>query len=271
MLRQRVITALVLLPLVLLPIIYLPTVWMYAVYSVFALFAAWEWTTLMGVAATPARAGYVGLVAIALALAGWLALRAQGAVWVLGAGVVWWLIAAVRLPGFPGNVQRRPWNALALGTAGVLAVVPAIVALALLHAAPHGGRRILLLFLLVWAADIGAYFAGRAFGRRKLAPNVSPGKTVEGALGGFALAMAMLALAPWVFDRPLPWLALALLAVLVVAASIVGDLTESLFKRVRGIKDSGTLLPGHGGVLDRVDSLLAAAPAFALGVRLIGL
>jgi phosphatidate cytidylyltransferase len=270
-LRQRVITALVLLPLVLVPIVWLPTVWMYAVYCGFGLLAAWEWTTLMGLSRSGPRIAYVALIAVAFVLAWIVTMNAGGAIWILAPAMLWWLAAAAHLPGFPGNVQRRPWNATVLGTAGLFALVPAILALALLKdAAPHGVR-IGLLFLLVWAADIGAYFAGRAFGRHKLAPNISPGKTIEGALGGFLLSMAMLALAPWVFQGPLPWLWLMLLAVLVVIASIVGDLTESLFKRLRGIKDSGTLLPGHGGVLDRVDSLLAAAPVFALGLILIGL
>jgi phosphatidate cytidylyltransferase len=270
-LRQRVITALALLPLVLVPIIWFPTVWMYATYCVFGLFAAWEWTTLMGLTSTGRRVTYLVLTAASFMIAWVVSLKYSGASWILAAGAVWWLIAALRLLGFPEKLARRPWNAMILGMAGLFALVPAILALALLHGSPQGGRRILLLFLLVWAADIGAYFAGRAFGKHKLAPNISPGKTIEGAIGGFVASMAMLALAPWVFSTPIPWPGLLLLAVIVIMASIVGDLTESLFKRVRGIKDSSQLLPGHGGVLDRVDSLLAAAPTFALGLILIGL
>lgn len=271
MLRQRVITALVLLPLVLVPIVWFPTVWMYSIYCLFGLFAAWEWTALMGLADAGKRIAYLALIALGFAAA-WLAFRSGMAVYVLAAGASWWLFAASRLPGFPGNLERRPWTAPTLGLAGLFALVPAILGLAVLKQSAVNGERIGLLFLLVWAADIGAYFAGRAFGRHKLAPNVSPGKTVEGALGGFALSMAMLALAPWVFaGTPVPWLSLIVLAAVVAAASIVGDLTESLFKRIRGLKDSGTLLPGHGGVLDRVDSILAAAPVFALGLIVIGL
>jgi phosphatidate cytidylyltransferase len=122
--------------------------------------------------------------------------------------------------------------------------------------------------LLVWVADSGAYFAGRALGKRKLAPRVSPGKTWAGFWGGLiACAALALCVAWW---RPpsalLIWLALA---VVVAAYSVVGDLTESLGKRFAGLKDSGTLIPGHGGVLDRFDSLLAAAPVLALGLQLM--
>src|SRR5690606_17335644 len=132
----------------------------------------------------------------------------------------------------------------------------------------HGPAVMLFLLLLVVAADVGAYFAGRRFGRNKLAPRVSPGKTWEGVIGGL-LGAALIALAggAW-FGVPLvPFVALCVVAVL---ASIVGDLTESLFKRHAGVKDSGTLLPGHGGVLDRVDSVTAAAPVFLIGLERLG-
>lgn len=272
MLGQRVITALLLLPIVLGPILFLDTGWVYLVFSLIGLLGAWEWTALMGLASKPARVGYVLLVAAALA-ASWFA-AAQGlGLWILLAGVLWWLRAIDLVRGFPLNLQQRPWSTAALGLTGLLMLVPAMLGIALLHG--HGGghdyRRMFFLFGLVWMADIGAYFAGRAFGRRKLAPNVSPGKTIEGAIGGFLGAMLVLIAAPWVFGAGrFDWLSLVGLSVVVIAASVLGDLTESLFKRQRGVKDSGWILPGHGGVLDRVDSLLAAAPTLALGLLLLG-
>lgn len=273
MLGQRIITALLLLPIVLGPILFLDTEWVFLVFSAIGLIGAWEWTALMGLESKPLRAGYVLLVAAALAASWCVAEQGQG-IWVLIAGLLWWLRALGLVRGFPQNLQQKPWSRLELGLAGLLMLVPAMLGIALLHGhgAGHDYRRMFFLFGLVWMADIGAYFAGRAFGRRKLAPNVSPGKTVEGAIGGFLGAMLVLLAAPWVFGAGrFDWFPLAGLCVLVIAASVLGDLTESLFKRQRGVKDSGWILPGHGGVLDRVDSLLAAAPTLALGLLLLGI
>jgi phosphatidate cytidylyltransferase len=151
---------------------------------------------------------------------------------------------------------------------GVPVLVPSFVALARLQITTQGFARgpqiVLWLLLLVFAADIGAFFAGRSMGRRKLAPRVSPGKTWEGALGG----LLMVALVAWggaaYFDLPLGTAVAFGCAVGVF--SIVGDLTESMFKRAAGLKDSGALLPGHCGILDRIDSVTAAAPLYALGL-----
>ncbi len=137
----------------------------------------------------------------------------------------------------------------------------------------NGIYKLLYLFFLVFAADTGAYFAGRTLGRHKLAPGISPGKTVEGAIGGVLLCAVWAATAGvYVFatsGTDTYWL--IALSLLVALVSIIGDLTESMFKRMVGIKDSGTLLPGHGGILDRVDSILAAAPVMVLGIYLTGL
>ena len=161
--------------------------------------------------------------------------------------------------------------------AGTLAVVPAWCALGLIHASqPNGHRWLLLALFLVWSADTGAYFAGRKFGgklfgRRKLAPRISPNKTIEGLLGGLLLslvvAMVGAPLAGATVDQ-LP--AIALVALASISFSVVGDLFESLLKRHINVKDSGSLIPGHGGVLDRVDSVLAALPVFALGKIWLG-
>lgn len=271
MLKQRVITALVLVPLILGPIIYFPTPWLYLFLSTVGLLAAWEWTALMGLTTTAPRAAYLLLVAVLLALAWYLGSVGQG-VWVLVSGALWWSKALGMIAGYPVNFRTRPPGAALLAVYGLLMLVPAVFGLAMLHAAGHGVLRLFFLFGLVWMADIGAYFAGRRFGKRKLAPEVSPGKTVEGAIGGFAGALLITASAPWVFGAgQFVWWQLLLLCVVVIVASIIGDLTESLFKRHRGVKDSGTLLPGHGGILDRIDSLLAAAPVLALGLTLFGI
>jgi len=149
---------------------------------------------------------------------------------------------------------------------GFLVLIPAWVAMVGMKAHPQGNLLIFMLFLLVWGADIGAYFTGKRFGRKKLIPQVSPGKTREGVLGG--LAVCVLVAIGFAISSELSMgatLALLLLALVTGMVSVLGDLFESMFKRERGIKDSGRILPGHGGILDRIDSLTAAAPIFLLG------
>ncbi len=160
-------------------------------------------------------------------------------------------------------------QAWAAALAGLPVLVPAWLALSYLHRVPERGPQLtLFLLLLVFAADIGAYFAGRAFGRLKLAPQVSPGKTWEGVIGGLSsAALIAYAGALWFkFDT----IAILGLGCAVALVSVVGDLTESMFKRHVGLKDSGAILPGHGGMLDRLDSITAAAPVFALGMVWLG-
>jgi phosphatidate cytidylyltransferase len=178
-----------------------------------------------------------------------------------GAGV-WWLIALLWVMFMPAVIN--PGSA---ALAGVLVLLPAWLALVRLH--QMNPQLLLFVLLLVVAADVGAYFAGRSFGKHKLAPRVSPGKTWEGVLGGFAGAMLLASIGcVWLHLAPLPFVALC---AVVFVASILGDLTESMFKRHAGLKDSGTLLPGHGGVMDRIDSVTAAAPIFLLGLERLSL
>lgn len=270
MLMQRVITALVLLPLLLGVIWFAPTPWLYAALSCAGLLIAWEWTGLMRWQGhAPRRYAYLAVTAAILA-AVWLA-PASVRIWLFAAAAMWWLGAFFLLPGFPQNLQRHPPGPAAMGVLGVLLISSTLLALAMLHA--RGPLTLIYLFFLIFAADTGAYFAGRNFGKHKLAPNVSPGKTVEGAIGGLLLC-GVWALVGGVFIFNAEGAALGsllLLSLLVAVVSIVGDLTESMFKRVAGLKDSGNILPGHGGILDRADSILAAAPVMVLGLQLLGL
>lgn len=153
---------------------------------------------------------------------------------------------------------RRGVQRTGLMVAGFVVILPAALAFVVL-----GPREVLLILILVWIADTGAYFAGRAWGRRKLAPNISPGKSWEGALGGTAAALVY-AIILGTFIEGLLWVPYLLAAALLAVLSIVGDLFESAAKRQAAVKDSGTLLPGHGGLLDRIDSATAALPAAAL-------
>ncbi len=274
MLLQRVITALILLPLVLGAVWCLPQQWLYLVFCAVGLLGAWEWTALMGLQAAPARWGYVLLSAAAFAAA-WLVPEAWWP-WIALPNLAWWLFTLFLIPGFPGNFERHPPAKAALALLGLVWLVPTI--LCLVQVRGHGDSfdplRLMYTMALVWASDVGAYLAGRTFGRNKLAPTVSPGKTREGAFGGLLLCAVFAVTAGSYVFEPAGLGQLALLVALslaVAALSIVGDLGESMFKRLAGLKDSGKLLPGHGGILDRIDSLLAAAPAMALGLYWLGL
>jgi phosphatidate cytidylyltransferase len=273
MLLKRVLTALVLLPPVLATLWYGSTPVVGAVFGAVILVGAHEWGALTGVRrGTGATAIYVAAAAALVALVIWQ--RGSALPWVLMiATVAWWLVVLGLIVRFPaGFDDSHPPRWLKAG-AGLLVIPGTIAAVVLLHGSPDGALRLLFAFVLVWAADIGAYFTGQAMGRHKLAPAVSPGKTWEGVLGGLVWSLAIAGVAgSWLFKvQGAAWLPFLVLCVVVVLLSIVGDLGESLLKRQAGTKDSGTLLPGHGGVLDRIDSLLAALPALALGLRGLGL
>jgi phosphatidate cytidylyltransferase len=282
MLLKRVITALALLPPVLATLWFGSTLLVGVVFGAVVMVGVLEWATLTGVRRSGAAvtAAYVAVAALLTALAVWL--RETNLPWLLVTGTcAWWLFMLTWIARFPdGFDDTHPPRWLKAG-AGLLVIPGTIAAVVLLHGAPReagdpehfGAWRLLFAFALVWAADVGAYFAGRAFGKRKLAPRVSPGKSWEGVYGGLALALVIAGIAgTWLFRLDGgTWLAFLLLSVAVVLLSIVGDLGESLLKRQAGAKDSGTLLPGHGGMLDRVDSLLAALPAMALGLKWLGL
>lgn len=269
MLLPRILTALALLPPVLAVLWFAPTFVVGGVFGALALIGALEWAALTRVGTRAQRATYVAVTAALIA--GAILLRHTAFVWVLiAATCLGWLVALRWIAMYPrGFDAAHPARWLKAG-AGLLVIPGTIAAVVVLHGAPDGALRLLFALVLVWAADVGAYFAGRALGRRKLAPNVSPGKSWEGVYGGVALALAVAAVAGiWLFDLQGvgAWLPFLLLCGAVVLFSIVGDLGESLLKRQAGAKDSGTILPGHGGVLDRIDSLLAALPAMALGLR----
>lgn len=263
MLKQRVITALFLGILVLGAVVWAP-VWLFSLLMAFVtLYGAWEWSNFCRIR----RPGRVLYVAIAAALM--VGISAIGLDYLLKVLIVisgaFWLLAIVMVLRFPEGLR---WSACKPKLViGMFVLLPAWAALTAIKGLPEGRWLILLLLLLVWGADTGAYFTGRAFGKLKLMPRVSPGKTLEGALGGLATCV-VIALC-YALLRELSFhaaVSLIVLSVLTAIASVLGDLFESMFKRERGIKDSGTLLPGHGGVLDRIDSITAAAPIFLLGL-----
>jgi len=224
---------------------------------------AWEWGGFAKLGLT-ARLVYTTLFAVALVL-GWRWLDAGTARVVLVVALAWWAAALALVLGYP-----RRFSAAFVAAAGVVVLWPSFVLLVRLHGDDAlGARFAFAVLLVVWAADVGAYVFGRLLGRTKLAPAVSPGKTWEGVTGGLLLAgVAAAGTAAWV---GLPTDRLVVLGVATALVSVLGDLTQSMFKRNVGLKDSGTLLPGHGGVLDRIDSLTAAVPVFVGGLVALGL
>jgi len=272
MLLQRTLTALVLAPLVIL-LILLSSTAVFALIAAAAFLAAlWEWAQLSGLKNPSARIGLLVAAAIVFALL-WYGHGGIATSLLLTAGVAWWLLACLWLRHFAFGAAPTAENRTLKLLAGAFVLFPAWIALVSIHERePHGHWWTLLALVIVWAADIGAYFSGRTFGKRKLAPQISPGKTWAGAYGALVAGVVVTLLGGWLLDvRGAPLLGLALLALLTVAVSIVGDLIESLMKRHAQVKDSGTIIPGHGGLMDRLDSVFAALPVFAAGLLLLGL
>jgi phosphatidate cytidylyltransferase len=270
MLKQRTITALVLAPLGVAIVLLLPTMALAAFTGLTVAIGLWEWTRMAGFASRPMRSATVAIVSLLLVTL-WTVRNEPVAWYLVAAGVLWWIVAAWWLANFSFGAAPTRENAVMKLVAGLFATLPAWVALILLHAEPaHGPAWALLALVLVWGADTAAYFTGKRFGKKKLSPQISPNKTIAGVYGALACGAIVAGIAGWLLDvRGAAWLALIVLALVTVIASIVGDLFESLIKRQAGVKDSGTLFPGHGGMFDRLDGVFAAIPVFALGKLLL--
>jgi phosphatidate cytidylyltransferase len=257
MLLKRVVTALVLLVALLALLFWAPP--QVAAMALFALLlvAGWEWSAFIRLDSVASRVAYAVAVAATTVAALWAVPRFLPLVSLLAVALAWWAAALAWISRYPTPMPR-----LAVAVAGVLVLVPACVALRAILVAGGGPALLLLVMVIVWAADIGAFFAGRSFGRIRLAPRVSPGKTLEGLAGGLVAAGGAAVLGALFLG--LDPIAMAIAGTCVAGVSVVGDLAESMFKRQAGLKDSGSIFPGHGGVLDRIDSLTAALPAYAL-------
>ncbi|WP_299195297.1 phosphatidate cytidylyltransferase [uncultured Amphritea sp.] len=269
MLKQRVWTAVLLAPLVLAGL-FLSSVDVFKLFvAAIVLFGAWEWANLSGLSLPTVRFAYTSFIAALIAALNYYSPDAAFSGFLMLA-VVFWLLAAfwvVRYPAASG--WQTIWQRALIG---ILVLASSWMALVSLHHHPRGDTLLLMLLLLVWGADIGAYFAGKTWGRAKLAPNVSPGKTRAGLWGGLASCAAIsFCFVIYLELDLLTGVYLLLLAMVAGLASVLGDLFESMLKRHRGIKDSSRLLPGHGGVLDRIDSITAAGPVFVMGVQLLAI
>lgn len=288
MTRTRILAALVMAPLAIAAILLLPTPWLALLTAILFMAGLWEWFRLAEVEDTLSRLVLIAANLLLMVGLVWAGHTGNGGSLVLLQvsvvfGVLWWLLASLwlRRPTFASDHDTHA-RAFKLAAA-TLSIVPAWAALALVHAGDPEPSRIagvsqghvwlLCALMTVWAADSGAYFAGRQFGKHKLSPLISPNKTVEGLVGGIAAGILVALSVAWLVGLPsaLDYLLVAALALATVIFGVLGDLFESLLKRQAGVKDSGDLIPGHGGVLDRIDAVLAALPVFALGKWLIGL
>ena len=263
MLRTRIITALILAPIALAGVFLLPPFEFSIFVGAILVIAAWEWANLGGVTG-PMRFVYAAIVGFAIVGAGFAPFEPQ---YFLVLSLVWWLIAFLFVAAYPD--MNKLWGGTVVTLLiGFAVLVPGWVALKELKLFADSSYLICLLFFLIWGADIGAYFSGKAFGRHKLAVDVSPGKTWEGFAGGLLTVLVIATLMSSWFGSPdlSSTQGLVFLGVCLVIGviSVLGDLAISMFKRNRDIKDSSNLLPGHGGFLDRIDSLLSATPLFTL-------
>ncbi len=248
---------------------------------------AWEWGPLMGFTTKTKRSLFVVVTSVLIALV-WFALPLEtlwltvkqlqsNAIYLLWLTIIWWLISAVLIFIYPKYSDFWSKHYSIRGAFGWLTLVPAWLAFVVIRSNNygenpyHGAQLLMFLFLMVWSADVGAYFVGKVLGKHKLMPNVSPGKTIEGFLGGVICACLLIGIVAY----QIGWnseqiITVLLVTVLITTVSVLGDLNESMFKRKAGVKDSGSILPGHGGILDRIDSLTATAPVFALCYVLFG-
>ena len=274
--KQRIITACWLIPLAVMWMFYLPHVAFVAGAMILVMLGAHEWGKFV-------FSKNIDIYSLIIALLGALSCwffnpfagdlpqtigRNEVAVGILGMGVSWWIIAVFLVFKYPKIQANRFLNAVF----GITTLIPFFWSLVYLHEAQNpqnllpfnsGSFNLFFVMLLVWCADSGAYFVGRAVGRHHMIPAVSPNKTVEGLLGGIVLSLSVAFALSFFMKDGINFVNVSVAVVIAVIASVLGDLAESMFKRIAGIKDSSNLLPGHGGVLDRVDSLTAALPVYA--------
>ena len=271
MLKERIITAIVLVALLLGGVFGLDNETFALCIAGVVLIAAWEWAGLMRWDSLPLKGVFVGLL-----IAG-LYLQATQPIAYLGYAVIaWWVLALLLIVSYPASAALLRMSSVILVFVGLLVLVSTWQAIVSLQGKGYLGIAapwsLLYPILIVAASDTGAYFAGRAFGKHKLAVKVSPGKTWEGFAGGLLLASFIAVAVTWYLDlgrdTGLKFIALSIVVSMV---SVIGDLFESIIKRERGVKDSGRILPGHGGILDRVDSIVAALPVFVAGMEILNL
>lgn len=262
MLAQRVFTAIGLLSALLLIVFFTNSLFFLVVLSLVTLLAAWEWTNLSGINSLLGRSLYCFMLMLFCSLS-YVMLQDYLSV-ILVLSLIFWILALILICTYPRF--NSYWNNLySLGLMGILVLLPCWLLLLYLRQHDDFIVYFLGLIVLVAAADTGAFFSGRSFGRHKLAELVSPNKTWEGVIGGIVSCLVLLVIVKSILPaEKISWVLILVLPLLVSFFSVTGDLFESMLKRVRGLKDSGNILPGHGGILDRIDGIVSTTPAYIL-------
>ena len=267
MLKQRILTAAVLIPVVIGLLFYLPPPAFCLLSGLLMVAAAAEWASLMQLQRILFRFLY-----LAIMLAVMLVILFIPVPLILAVTAGWWLLALAMVLMYPRGIGCWHRSVLIKGLMGFMVLIPCWIALNYIRHQPNGTYVLLFVFVLIWGADSTAYFVGKKWGKTKFAPLVSPGKSIQGVCGAVLFAIVVTIAAGMLSDPPLEiMISAVILSTLTVLFSILGDLFESMLKREAGLKDSGSILPGHGGLLDRIDSLTAAAPIYAVGSLILSM
>lgn len=261
MIKYRILTGAILLPLFVFLLFYLPPLWFCGLTGFFVVLGAWEWSYFLGVKRFLPSLIYPTIVF-------WLIYAAflLPVLYILYAGFIFWLIAILLILLYPRSSRVWGKSYFLRGIMGIMVLIPCWLSLNFLRNAENGIAIILYIFILIWVADSTAFFVGRKWGNHKIIPKVSPGKSYEGLFGALIAICCVVIVTIYLLQIPSTvWPYAFILSIATFIFSVVGDLFESMLKRNVDLKDSGRLLPGHGGILDRIDSLTAAAPIFTLG------
>ena len=273
MLIHRILTALILIPLVIFALFFAPlSIFSYLIIVVCGM-AAWEWTNFLAITKPLNKIIFAFSVVMLLSLVYLIPntelIKYRLFNYIICLSIIWWLAALLLVISYPKSAKYWSNSIVIKLLFALFTLFPFFIGMIELRSINYtlntytGAVWLLYVFVVVWATDTGAYFVGRALGKRKLAAKVSPGKTIEGFLGGIGSAILISIFVYFTDYFQLSFATFILSSLMAIFVSVLGDLTESMFKREAGIKDSGNLIPGHGGILDRIDSLTAAIPMFA--------
>jgi phosphatidate cytidylyltransferase len=267
-LKQRLITAALLIPIIVISIFFSPDYIFSLLIAFIICLGAWEWRKLIKLSHISHEIAYILLI-ISIMISTYLFKDTYLTLFIVAVGIIWWISALILIVLFQKESGLILNKLLKVGIS-LLVLIPAWSSLTVLHTSSNGKQLLIFLFVLIWVADSAAFFVGQLIGKRALVNKVSPGKSWEGVFGALFFSVLLGIGYAIITGRYHGSAGLVILCVVTVAFSIIGDLTESMLKRIEHLKDSGGLLPGHGGVLDRIDSMSSAAPVYLVGLWLLG-